>query len=189
MEILEESKRILLREIIPEDWEEMHEYSSNEETCKFQPWGPNTEEDSHFFINQAIRDRKKRYRRRFVFVIYEKVLKRIIGNIEMNIRDWDGVGEIGFIIHQGYWGKGYGSEAALLILRHSFESCKMHRVFATCDPANVASARVLENIGMVKEGILRKDLLIKGNWRDSAIYGILEEEWGERKNILEEKWL
>ncbi|UOQ43559.1 GNAT family N-acetyltransferase [Halobacillus salinarum] len=145
--------------------------------------GPNTEDDSHFFVTQAIRDRKKRYRRRFVFVIFEKRVKKVIGNIEMNIHDWDGVGEIGFIIHPRYWGSGYATEAALLMLKYSFETCELHRVYATCDPANEASARVLDKIGMVKEGVLRKDLLIKGKWRDSAIYSMLICEWEKNKAL------
>lgn len=52
----------------------------------------------------------------------------------------------------------------------------MHRVTATCDVANPASARVLEKIGMRREGHLRKNSLMKGTWRDSFLYAALEED-------------
>lgn len=182
MEILEENERIYLREVTPEDWSLLHEYASNVEACKFQPWGPNTEEDSKFFVNQTIRDREKRHRSRFVFVIVDKKNDQIVGNIEMNITDWDGVGEIGFIIHQEHWGKGFATEAALLMLKYSFEKCELHRVTATSCPHNTASLKVLERIGMVKEGVLRQDLYIKGEWRDSCVYSMLREEWVEKQH-------
>lgn len=180
MEILEKGDRLHLREIVPEDWEALHSYASNKEACKFQPWGPNSEQDSIFFVQQAIRDREIRHRSRFVFAIVINETGTIVGNIEMNIIDWDGVGEIGFIIHPEHWGKGYATEAALLILKHSFEACNLHRVSATCNPDNVASLYVLEKIGMVREGVLRQDILVKGSWRDSCVYSMLKDEWAAK---------
>lgn len=66
---------------------------------------------------------------------------------------------------------------AHLLVNFGFKELNLHRIYATCDPRNGASAKVLEKIGMVKEGRLRENLLIKGGWRDSFVYGILEHEW------------
>ena len=52
----------------------------------------------------------------------------------------------------------------------------MHRIYATCDVNNVASARVLEKAGMQREGLLRQDMLLRGRWRDSYLYAILEDD-------------
>lgn len=52
----------------------------------------------------------------------------------------------------------------------------MHRIYATCDPRNIGSSKVLEKVGMTREGRLREDLLIKDRWRDSLVYSILEHE-------------
>lgn len=125
-------------------------------------------------------DRHLKHRSRFVFTIVEKFPDKIVGNIEMNIKDWDGVGEIGFIIHQDHWGKGLATEAVKLIMDYSFEKCELQRIVALCCPENGASLRVLEKAGMVKEGTLRKDILIKGEWKDSCVYSLLREEWIER---------
>ncbi|MCA0983934.1 GNAT family N-acetyltransferase [Halobacillus yeomjeoni] len=179
MEILEENSRIYMRELVLEDWEDLHVYASNKEACKYQPWGPNTEADSRFFVTQAIRDRNIKFRSRFVFVIVDKQMEQIVGNIELNIKDWDGVGELGFIIHHEHWGKGYGTEALQLMLDYCFFQQNLHRVSAHCLPENVASCRVLEKVGMVKEGVLRQEILLNGTWRDSVVYSVLKDEWVE----------
>jgi len=58
----------------------------------------------------------------------------------------------------------------------AFQDLGVHRVFATCDPANIASYRVMEKIGMKREGYMREHKFAKGKWRDSLIYSILEHE-------------
>lgn len=67
MEIIGENDRIYLREVVLESWEAFHPYSSNENTVKYQPWGPNTEEESLFFVSQILMNKKQRHRSRFVF--------------------------------------------------------------------------------------------------------------------------
>lgn len=73
----------------------------------------------------------------------------------------------------------YASEAAEAIIGFGFKDLNLHKIFATCDPNNIGSAKVLENIGMSKEGRLRRHKYEKGKWRDSFIYSILEQEYGE----------
>ena len=53
----------------------------------------------------------------------------------------------------------------------------LQRIFATCLPENPASSRVLERIGMRKEGYELKNLRIHGVWHDSVLYAILCDEW------------
>ncbi|GLX06180.1 hypothetical protein Misp03_31070 [Microbispora sp. NBRC 16548] len=53
----------------------------------------------------------------------------------------------------------------------------MHRVYATCDPRNTASAAVLNKLGMTYEGHLRHTMKLRDGWRDSAIFSILATEW------------
>ena len=67
-----------------------------------------------------------------------------------------------------------------------FGTLELHRIFATCDVRNVASARVLEKVGMRREGHLREDSCMRGQWRDSYVYGILEHEWSRPDSDLSE---
>ena len=89
----------------------------------------------------------------------------------------DKIGEIGYILNPEYWGRGFATDVSKLLIDFGFKEYKLHRIFATCDPRNIGSSRVLEKAGMRKEGRIRENLLIKDGWRDSLLYSVLEHEW------------
>jgi RimJ/RimL family protein N-acetyltransferase len=68
-----------------------------------------------------------------------------------------------------------------------FEQVRLHRIWAGCDPENLASARVLEKVGMKREARLRENLWMRGRWRDSLIYSILDKEWQELRERTSSK--
>jgi RimJ/RimL family protein N-acetyltransferase len=76
-------------------------------------------------------------------------------------------------------GKGYGTEALNMIVDFLFLSKDAVRIQAQTDARNFASQKILEKVGFKKEGVLRKSFFIRGEWKDSWIYGILREEWKE----------
>ena len=61
-------------------------------------------------------------------------------------------------------------------LMNDLMSLGLHRVWATADPENVASIRVLEKLGMRREGVLRRNVFVRGAFRDSAVYSVIEDE-------------
>lgn len=73
------------------------------------------------------------------------------------------------------------TEAVAAILKFGFSELNLHRIWATCDTRNVASARVMEKLGMRREAHYVKDAWEKGAWRDSFLYAILNEEWIAKK--------
>jgi len=171
------NEKLFLREFTPHDWVDVHKYASQEIVCRYQAWGPNTEEDSKEFIQDALDEARQTPRERFVFaIIYQETL---IGSVEIMIRDFTNkVGEIGYIVNPDYWGKGVATQSAKLVIAFGFDTLKLHRIYATCDPRNIGSSKVLEKVGMAKEGILRENMLMKdGVWRDSFLYSVLKQEW------------
>ena len=84
--------------------------------------------------------------------------------------------EIGWVFHPEYQGKGYASEAARAVLAFGFNKMKLHRIIATCQPENTASHRVMEKIGMRREGFLKMHPH-DNEWWDEYYYAVLEEEW------------
>jgi RimJ/RimL family protein N-acetyltransferase len=172
------SERIFLREMEETDWRDVHKYASQEEVCQYQPWGPNTEQESEEFVKQVLIDAKKNPRSRFVFAAVLNESGDMIGAGEFNIRDESNrVGEIGYIVNPQYWKKGFATDVANLLIEYGFNDLNLHRIYATCDPRNIGSSKVLEKVGMIKEGRMREDLLLKDGWRDSLLYSILEHEW------------
>ncbi len=86
---------------------------------------------------------------------------------------------IGYVLRRDCWGRGYATEAGRGLLRFGFERIKAHRIFASCDVEHVRSIRVLEKLGMTREGRHRQDTWYpsSASWRDSYYYAILEDEW------------
>ncbi|MEE1736224.1 GNAT family protein [Streptomyces sp. BE147] len=90
-------------------------------------------------------------------------------------------GEISYLVHPRVWGRGVGTVIGRELLSRGFGLIGLHRIYATCDPRNVASARVLGKLGMTHEGRHRHTALIRDGWRDSEVFSILDQEWAHRR--------
>jgi RimJ/RimL family protein N-acetyltransferase len=173
-----------LREFSERDWKSVHEYASDPQVVKHLLWGPNTEEDTRNFIRVAISYEQQEPRIDYelgVVLRSEDVLIGACGIHVSNLQNKEGL--IGYCFNRNFWGKGYATEAAHALLDFGFKQLGLHRVSALCDPENVASARVLEKIGMIREGHLREHQWAKGKWWDSFLYAILEQEWRWRESV------
>lgn len=117
-------------------------------------------------------------RQHFALPVTLKAQKQLIGICRISVKNADNkTGSIGYCFTKKYWGYGYATEAVKAFVSFGFKESGLHRIFATCHPENIASVRVLQKIGMQQEGYLRKHHWIKGEWRDSWLYAILEHEW------------
>ena len=170
------TERLRLREITQEDFQAVHEYASDPEAVKYMPFGPNTEEETREFISRNLKNQRERPRTEYGLGIILKDEDRFIGACGIH-----GVTEIqasiGYILARRYWGHGYATEAARALVYYAFSELGVHRVYAFCDPRNLASIRVLEKVGMSLEGRLRENMIIHGEYRDSLVFGILVDEW------------
>lgn len=172
------SEHLLLREFKDDDWESVHTYACDPEVVKYMTWGPNTSDNTRNFILRAIAYQQEQPRIHFELAITLREEGHLIGGCGIRVSSPElREGNIGYCLNRNYWSKGYATEAARELLRFGFEALSLHRIYATCDPENFASRRVLEKIGMTLEGHLRENLLMRGEWRDSLIYAILAREW------------
>lgn len=86
--------------------------------------------------------------------------------------------ELGIVIgNKAYWGKGYGTDAIRTMLRHSFETLNLHRVFLHVFESNTRAMKVYRRVGFTVEGQLREDRFSQGRYEDTIIMGILRDEW------------
>jgi [ribosomal protein S5]-alanine N-acetyltransferase len=81
--------------------------------------------------------------------------------------------EIGWAVQPQDWSKGFATEAAAMLLKVAFSRLNAHRVIALCQPENGASARVMEKLGMQREGLLRQTHPFGDGWRDELLYASL----------------
>jgi RimJ/RimL family protein N-acetyltransferase len=104
--------------------------------------------------------------------------KRLIGGCGIHVSNPENrEGWIGYCLNRHFWGKGYATETARALTDFGFKNLGLHRIFATCDPANTGSRHVLEKVGMKREGQIREHKWAKGKWRDSLLHSVLEQEW------------
>ena len=79
-------------------------------------------------------------------------------------------------IAKQYWGNGYGTEAAGVVVKFGFEAMKLNRIHATHFSNNPASGRIMQKIGMKYEGCSRQHIVKWGELLDWECYGILRSE-------------
>ena len=118
----------------------------------------------------------------YVFSIDLISTNHFIGLIALNIGKANyKSAEVWYKIHVDHWKKGYATEALTKLLAFSFKDLKLHRIEAGCAVGNIGSIRVLEKVGMTKEGMKIKKLPIRGEWIDNFFYAILEEDFLNKK--------
>ncbi|TYL36837.1 GNAT family N-acetyltransferase [Natronococcus pandeyae] len=89
--------------------------------------------------------------------------------------------ELGYWIATEHHGRGYGTEAAKLLVEHGFDQLGLHRISARVFEFNDASKRLLESVGFTEEGVHRDTEFIDGEFQDTHWYGLLEDEWRLRE--------
>lgn len=177
--------RLILRELTEEDWRGVHEYASDERVVYYLNWGPNSEEETRDFVHRGIACQREVPRRCYRLAIVQKDDGAFVGlgSIKITYPHY-GEGGLECVVLRSCWGKGYATEAMRALQRFGFDNLKLHRMFGVVDPVNVPTARVLEKNGFIREGHLREHKWIKGIWRDSLIYAMLEDEWAALRDEL-----
>ena len=89
--------------------------------------------------------------------------------------------EVGYALSSAFWGNGYLNEAMRTLIDHAFGAMHLHRLEADIDPRNEASAKSLERLGFTREGFLRERWIVDGELSDSALYGLLANEWASEQ--------
>jgi [ribosomal protein S5]-alanine N-acetyltransferase len=85
--------------------------------------------------------------------------------------------ELGFWVGVDFWGRGYAREAAQAVIRFGFETLDLNRIYAHHMTRNPASGRVLQAVGMQREGVLRQRVQKWGIYEDVVLYAVLRDEW------------
>jgi RimJ/RimL family protein N-acetyltransferase len=110
------------------------------------------------------------------FAIVARETGDLIGGIGLSITARHKRGHLGYWLGTDYWGKGYATEAAREVLNYGFRTFELHRIEAGHYPRNPASGRVLEKIGMQREGLMRGDLLKGDVFEDTIMYARLRTD-------------
>lgn len=134
---------------------------------------PYTENDALFYINSCITADKNA---EFCFaVIYNGEVVGSIGIFRQGNIHFR-TAELGYYIGEKYWGKGICTEAVRLACEHVFVNTDIVRIYAEPFAENIGSCRVLEKNGFVLEGVLHKNALKNGAFRDMKLYAKVKDK-------------
>lgn len=167
--------RLILRTPTLQDAEPIYKnYATDKMVTRYLHWHPHeTIEMTKSFLKRCIDVWKAGTAFPWVMILKEN--QDVIGMIELRINEHRA--DLGYVVARNYWEQGYAPEAAQLVLDWAIAQPSIYRVWAVCDIDNHASARVLEKIGMEREGILRRWLFhpnIDKEPRDCYAYAMIK---------------
>lgn len=102
---------------------------------------------------------------------------RLVGAISLTLEPAYTRAELGYWIGVPFWGRGFATEAAALLLNYGFDRLGLRRIHAQYLARNPASGRVLEKLGFKAEGLLRQHSMKWGRPEDLKLVGLLSDEW------------
>lgn len=174
------TERLLLSALRPQDAPELFAIFSDPLAVEYTEWEPfRTISSAEWLIHWAVTASEQEPRTIFAWAIRWRNTEttKLLGIATLTIRNPSlREASIGYILDRTSWGCGVATEAARAVLNLAFRELGLHRVTGSCCPENVGSARVLEKIGMRYEGCLLQNNWEKGQWRDTALYALLECE-------------
>ena len=182
-----ETARLRLRRVAPGDEDAVHALLSDERVVRHMLFPRFTPERARAFVARLQEPPADARPTQFVLAVVERQgegegegegeADALVGLCGLVLRPELEEGELWYLLRPERWGRGLVTEAVRALVDHGFRALALHRVWASCLPENPASARVLEKVGFRREGLLRQNLRIHGEWRDSHLYALLAAEW------------
>ena len=176
-----ETDRLLIRPLTLDDVDDSFEHRGDPEVSRYTP-GPITREQAEARIQAQLdvpwagKDHQK-----LMLAIELKESGKLIGELMFKYTDVEsGNGEIGYRLNRHYQGKGYAFEAVSLFIRQLFSELGVHKIIALCATDNDASWRLMEKLGMTREGAMRSHFRLRGQRFDAYSYAILATDTGAK---------
>ncbi|MEV4350319.1 GNAT family protein [Actinoplanes sp. NPDC049596] len=171
------TERLLLRRFRPSDAPVLAAYRSDPAVARYQSWDapfPLLRAETAVANFIASDPDKPGW---FQYAIERIAEKDLIGDVAVHLHDNLKQAEVGFTLATHHQKQGYATEAVRAVLDRLFRVQGLHKVAGECDARNVASASLMERLGFTREGLLRQQTYLKGEWTDDLIFGLLASEW------------
>jgi ribosomal-protein-alanine N-acetyltransferase len=146
-------------------------YAHDAEVCRYMSWRPHRTVDDTYAWLKRIEDEGRTVR--LIFLRSSDELLGAVGGLPQGHRV-----EFGYSLARDAWGQGFATEAARAFVSAVMEDSSVWRVQACCDVENRASARVLEKVGLTREGLLRRYMVmpnISDDPRDMWLFAKVRE--------------
>ncbi|MFF4342814.1 GNAT family N-acetyltransferase [Kitasatospora sp. NPDC001540] len=168
--------RLTLREVDPGDADALLAIYGDPEATRHLSFEPRTVEQVQAIVDRSIASAAETPRTEYGLAITHHGDQQLIGYARLATEPQQAA-TIGFALHPAEWGRGLGVETVHLLCALGFDVLGLHRIWAARSPLNETSARTLLRAGMTEDGRIRDHVFVRGAWRDSITYSILEHEW------------
>jgi ribosomal-protein-alanine N-acetyltransferase len=177
------TERLLIRDYIIEDLESHHELLSDEIVMYYLQdiKTENIDESKENLLN-LINDQKLEERKYYCFRIENRSTSKFIGSVGYTVIDNTPYGKLvhmGYFIKQDFWNKGYATEALKRVIEYAFDENSVYRIHTGCHKENIASEKVMQKCGFIKEAEFKEYVLHEGKLKDRVEYRLLKHEWGK----------
>ncbi len=184
-----ETERMSLRPYRRSDYVEFADLHGREEVARYLPWEVRDADAAKAALERHVDMSLESDGDGITLAGIDKDTGRLVGEFVLFLRSVEHRGgELGYILHPGFQGRGLATEGARAVLKFGFEVTGLHRIIARIDARNVASAAVLNRLGLRKEAHLVKNELLNGEWSDEADYAMLDEEWSSNATSSAISW-
>jgi ribosomal-protein-alanine N-acetyltransferase len=164
-----QTSRLKLRPLTLEDSAAVFGYASNPEVARYTLWRPHP---SELFTKGFIKVLTQPQTMNWAITVPPS--GEAIGMVFLHsYNKQHQKAEMAFNLGQENWGKGIATEAAKAVLDYAFKELGLHRIEATCMPANLASIKVVEKIGFAHEGRMIKSHSRYDGFHDMDLFAIL----------------
>ena len=172
-------ERLLLRPLTSGDTDALLAYRGREDVCRYVPFKPMTREDiAERLAGQWARTELTGEGQSLTLGVEISQTGELAGDCILfwHSREHAG-GEIGYVFNPALGGRGYATEAVVMMLRLGFEELGLRRIIARLDERNGASARLARRVGMRQEARLVENEIFKGEWSTELDFAMLAAEW------------
>ena len=173
-----ETSRLRLRSFVDDDLGALHAIQSREDIHRWLYSEPCGEDEMREELERRIARVREAPETVVALAVELAATGELLGDVSLTLGSPEHrQAEIGFTFHPGHHGRGYATEAAEAVVALAFSTYDLHRVYGRLEPRNVASARVLEKLGMRQEAHLVENEWVKGEWQSELVYALLAREW------------
>lgn len=174
-----QTERLKLMELSWAELEDIHQLHLLPAIDEFNTIGiPETLNVTSSLVTDWLSQQTASPRMSYIFCIKHVDTNQFVGLIALSLGKPNfKIAEVWYKIHPVCWRQGYAAEALVKLLKFGFSNLGLHRIEAGCAVENIASIKVLEKVGMRREGVKRKILPIRGEWVDNYFYAILETDF------------
>ena len=170
-DFLIETNRLTIRKFHADDWKDLAEILTDKNIVYYEPY-------DIFTLEQCKTEAENFSRSNNFYAVTLKNENKVIGKLYFNNEGNYGTYELGYTFNAAYQGHGYAKESSAALIKYAFKNMEVRKIIAYSDSTNERSWRLLEALGMKREGELKaytfkhRDKNDEPIWQDMLVYAI-----------------